>query len=65
MFNNSQNQANEGALYMSRFGLKTLFEQKGQHQQVQIPCFLENISKDIMTNRKIKIFLAKSNNLFI
>lgn len=52
---------------MSRFGLKNLFEQRGKNTQEKfvIPPFLENVSKDIMTNRKVKIFLAKSSSLFI
>lgn len=64
MTNAQQNkQEMEGALYMSRFGLKNLFDQKEKNAKgnpLVIPPFLENISKDIMTNRKVKIFLAKS-----
>lgn len=38
-----------------------MIEDKKKGKEVEIPPFFENISKDFMMNRKLKIFIEKRN----
>lgn len=44
---------------MNGYALDKLFEEHEKDKTVEIPPFFENISKDFMMNRKLKIFIEK------
>jgi hypothetical protein len=44
---------------LNPFALRELFKEEEQGKEVEIPPFFENISKDFMMNRKMRIFIEK------
>jgi hypothetical protein len=51
------------AMILTSMALEKLIEEQQNDSSVVIPPFFENISKDFMMNRKLKIFIEKRTNI--